>query len=56
MDGNEWLHAIESALLNNEPMHHEVFVDDELREKALLPLNRMLNFAAGLNMQIKGNA
>ncbi len=50
------LHAIESALLNNEPMHHEVFVDDELREKALLPLNRMLNFAAGLNMQIKGNA
>lgn len=35
---------------------HEIQVDAALREKALVPLNRMLAFAAQLKMQVKGNA
>jgi len=35
---------------------HEIFVDDALREAALIPLNRMLTFAADLKLKIKGNA
>jgi quinolinate synthase len=35
---------------------HEIFVDDHLREKALIPLNRMLDFAAELKMKVVGNA
>ncbi|MCE9678731.1 quinolinate synthase NadA [Shewanella sp. AS1] len=50
------LKAIEQALLNNGEQQHEIFVDDTLREDALVPLDRMLNFAKTLNMQVKGNA
>lgn len=35
---------------------YEVQVAPELREAALLPLNRMLHFAAGLHLSVKGNA
>ena len=35
---------------------HEIHVDAALRQKALIPLNRMLDFAAQLKMQVKGNA
>ncbi|QKJ86426.1 Quinolinate synthase A [Paramixta manurensis] len=35
---------------------HEIQVDAALREGALLPLNRMLSFAASLRLQVKGNA
>ncbi|YCH31738.1 quinolinate synthase NadA [Erwinia sp. D4-22] len=35
---------------------HEIQVDDALRERALLPLNRMLSFAAELKLNVKGNA
>jgi quinolinate synthase len=35
---------------------HEIFVDGAIREKALIPLNRMLAFAAQLKMPVKGNA
>ncbi|MDY0925091.1 quinolinate synthase NadA [Pantoea trifolii] len=35
---------------------HEIYVDDALREAALIPLNRMLSFAADLKLKIKGNA
>jgi quinolinate synthase len=48
------LQAIYQSL--TEISGHEIFVDDALREKALIPLNRMLNFAADLNLKIKGNA
>ncbi|GAA5218780.1 quinolinate synthase NadA [Corallincola platygyrae] len=41
------LKAVEDALLG-ESEGHEVFVDAELREKALVPLNRMVNFQAGM--------
>ncbi|CNJ21080.1 quinolinate synthase NadA [Yersinia aldovae] len=37
-------------------MMHEVHVDEELRQQALIPLNRMLDFANQLKLQIKGNA
>lgn len=35
---------------------HEIQVDKTLRERALIPLNRMLDFAAQLNLKVKGNA
>ncbi|MGS0728671.1 quinolinate synthase NadA, partial [Shewanella sp. 0m-11] len=50
------LKAIESALENKDASAHEIFVDDELRLDALKPLDRMLDFAASLNMKVKGNA
>lgn len=48
------LKAIEDALLQSEG--HEIFVDADLREKALIPLDRMLNFAKSAQMPVKGNA
>jgi len=48
--------AIENALLAENPIEHEIFVDDSLREGALIPLRRMLDFAAQLKIKIKGNA
>lgn len=48
------LKAIEEALI--DATGHEVFVDEATRQKALVPLNRMLNFAKELNMKVKGNA
>jgi quinolinate synthase len=48
------LKAIYQAL--TETHGHEVFVDDATRDKALIPLNRMLDFAADLKLKVKGNA
>ncbi|SEA49743.1 quinolinate synthase NadA [Alkalimonas amylolytica] len=48
------LQAIEEALVKREG--HEIFVDDALRRKALLPLDRMLNFAKEQQVAVKGNA
>jgi quinolinate synthase len=48
------LQALKEALLN--PEGKEVFVDEALAERAMVPLNRMLDFAAQLKMQVKGNA
>jgi quinolinate synthase len=48
------LKAIEDALLQSEG--HEIFVDADLREQALIPLYRMLNFAKSAQMPVKGNA
>ncbi|WP_199608903.1 quinolinate synthase NadA [Flocculibacter collagenilyticus] len=48
------LQAIEKSLLDAEG--HEIFVDADLREKALIPLHRMLNFAAENKVTVKGNA
>ncbi|MCH1921332.1 quinolinate synthase NadA [Shewanella sp. A3A] len=52
------LKAIYTALTadSDQLADHQVFVDDSLREKALVPLTRMLDFAAELKMQVKGNA
>ncbi|MCC4831845.1 MULTISPECIES: quinolinate synthase NadA [unclassified Shewanella] len=50
------LQAIEASLTATNKTEHEVFVDDALRDDALVPLNRMLNFAKTLNMKVKGNA
>lgn len=48
------LKAIEEALTDGEG--HEVFVDEALAEKALIPLHRMLNFAEEMKLKVKGNA
>ncbi|WP_434929790.1 quinolinate synthase NadA [Shewanella sp. HL-SH5] len=50
------LQAIEASLSDMDKTDHEIFVDDELRIKALIPLTRMLDFAKELNMKVKGNA
>jgi len=47
--------AIENAL-KSDGTDHEIFVDEVVRVKSLIPLNRMLAFAEELHMQIKGNA
>ncbi|KJG40481.1 quinolinate synthetase [Photobacterium angustum] len=49
------LKAIYTAL-NDGGEQHEIFVDESLREKSLIPLNRMLDFAAELQLKVKGNA
>lgn len=48
------LQAIEQALTNAQG--HEIFVDAQLREQALIPLNRMLGFAKTNRVAVKGNA
>lgn len=48
------LQAIHASL--SETSGHEIFVDDALRHKALIPLNRMLDFSAELKMKVTGNA
>ena len=42
--------------LQNGGSEHEIHVDNALREAALIPLNRMLDFAAQLKLKVKGNA
>jgi quinolinate synthase len=49
------LKAIKSALTHFGE-EHEIFVDEEIRVKSLVPLNRMLDFAERLNLKVKGNA
>ena len=48
--------AIENALLADDLRQHEIFVDESLREGALIPLRRMLDFGAELKLKVKGNA
>jgi quinolinate synthase len=35
---------------------HEIQVEEALRVKSLIPLNRMLDFAAQLKLRVQGNA
>ncbi|MDD1782513.1 quinolinate synthase NadA [Enterovibrio sp. ZSDZ35] len=49
------LKAIDIALRDGGE-EHEIHVDEAIRVKSLIPLNRMLDFAAELQMQVKGNA
>ncbi|MGL4778806.1 MAG: quinolinate synthase NadA, partial [Aeromonas veronii] len=47
--------AIKEALTDGAE-RHEIHVDEDLRVKALIPLDRMLNFAAELKLKTQGNA
>ncbi|MCD9469827.1 quinolinate synthase NadA [Photobacterium phosphoreum] len=49
------LKAIYTALAEGG-QQHEIFVDEAVSVKSLIPLNRMLNFAAELQLKVKGNA
>ncbi|NAW70437.1 quinolinate synthase NadA [Vibrio sp. V27_P1S3P104] len=49
------LKAIEKALLEGGQAH-EIFVDEAIRVKSLIPLNRMLDFAEQIKKEVKGNA
>ena len=35
---------------------NEIQVDPQIGDKAMVPLRRMLDFAAGQHLQVKGNA
>ena len=48
------LEALKEALI--DPIGKEIFVETGLAERAMIPLNRMLDFAAELKMKVKGNA
>lgn len=48
------LQAIEKAL--TDAKGHEIFVDADIREKALVPLDRMLSFSAEMKLKLQGNA
>jgi quinolinate synthase len=48
------LEAIYKAL--NDGDGHEIFVEDSLRKRALVPLDRMLDFSAQHQLKLKGNA
>jgi quinolinate synthase len=48
------LKSIHDALIS--PIGKEIHVDEMLAAKALVPLNRMLNFAAENKLKVKGNA
>ncbi|WP_437608438.1 quinolinate synthase NadA [Erwinia sp. V71] len=45
-----------AAALEQGGEQHEIHVEESLRQAALLPLNRMLSFAAELKLKVKGNA
>lgn len=49
------LEAIKRSL-SGSTEGHEIFVDDMLRTKALIPLDRMLDFSAQLKLKVAGNA
>ena len=46
------LQAIYQALTDTSG--HEILVDESLRQRALVPLDRMLDFSAKLKMQVMG--
>jgi quinolinate synthase len=48
------LKSIADAL--ESPLGKEIHVDEKLATEALIPLNRMLNFAADNKLKVKGNA
>lgn len=50
------MNGLENLLHVIEHGDQEVLVDAETRENALRPLRRMLNFTAGMNLKVAGNA
>ncbi|SOB75105.1 quinolinate synthetase [Marinobacter sp. LV10R510-11A] len=50
------MNGLENLLHVIENGDQEVFVDSQTREAALRPLRRMLDFTAGMNLQVAGNA
>jgi len=50
------MNGLENLVECLETGSNEVFVDAELARKAMIPLQRMLNFAAENKMRVKGNA
>jgi len=50
------MNGLQNLLQVLEQGDQEVLVDSELREKALQPLQRMLDFTANMNLEAAGNA
>ncbi|MDZ7782762.1 MAG: quinolinate synthase NadA [Halioglobus sp.] len=50
------MNDLEALAVVFEQEHNEIFVDPELAERAMVPLRRMLDFAAQLDAPVVGNA
>lgn len=50
------MNSLESMLQSLTEESDEIFVDEDLAAKAMLPLQRMLNFASEQQLQVKGKA
>ncbi|MBU2710310.1 quinolinate synthase NadA [Zooshikella harenae] len=50
------MNGLGNAISTLEQGNNEVFVEPELAKRAMIPLNRMLEFAAEYQLKIKGNA
>lgn len=50
------MNDLDSTISTLEQGNNEVFVDPELARRAMIPLNRMLDFAAEYQLKVKGNA
>ncbi|MGI0116979.1 quinolinate synthase NadA [Zooshikella sp. RANM57] len=50
------MNGLESTISTLEQGNNEVFVEPDLARRAMIPLNRMLEFAAEYQLKIKGNA
>ncbi len=50
------MNSLQRMLASLEAENNEIEVDPQLAEKAMIPLQRMLNFAAELNVKVKGKA
>lgn len=50
------LNGLDNLLQTLEQQNNEIVVAPALGERAMIPLTRMLDFAAGLDMQARGNA
>lgn len=51
MNGLEAVYSV----LTDAPEAHEIHVDEHVRQQALIPLNRMLDFAAALQQKVTSN-
>ena len=50
------MNELESLAQVFDRSDNEIFVDRDIRERAMVPLRRMLDFAASLNKGVIGNA
>lgn len=50
------MNSLQRMLISLEAESNEIEVDAQLAEQAMIPLQRMLNFAADLNVKVKGKA
>ena len=50
------MNSLQAMLESLEQQSNEVFVDEALATRAMVPLNRMLDFAANNQLKVRGKA